>query len=83
MSSLDTLRSQAKKAVPKGHRLNAKGRKKFPIAILDSLGIDTIDKLHTEMMLIEQRKSRRSSAQRRAIVHVFFNVELLNQVRKE
>lgn len=83
MNELNILRSQAKKAVPKNHRLNAKGRDKYPIAVLDSLGIDTLEKIQAEMMLIEQKQSRRSSAQRRAIVRVFFNVELLKQMREK
>ena len=81
MNDLKTLRLQANRSTPKGKRLNAKGRAKFPITILDSLGIDSIEKLHAEMMLIEQKQSRRSSAQRRAIVRVFFNVELLNKYK--
>lgn len=83
MSELNTLRHQAIKANPNRKRLNAKGRAKFPITILDSLGIDTEEKLHAEMMLIEQKQSRRSSAHRRAIVRVFFSVEMMKKYKKE
>lgn len=55
-----------------GSRFNAKGRDRFPFAMLDYLGIDTYEKLDAEMDQVVLRTTQRSSGQREAIKKAWF-----------
>ena len=73
------LEKQANKHQSVNRRFNAKGRNTFPIAICTNLGIIDYEDLKKEMNTIQEKKSRRSSSQRRAIVRVYLTIEILKK----
>lgn len=64
-----------KAVLPAGKKFNSKGKKVLPFARLDSMGIKNYTRLHAEYKLVNKKLSKRSSAEREAIVKAFEQIK--------
>ena len=64
-----------------GEKFNAKGRERFPFAMIEHIGINTYEELDSAMDLVATKKSNYSSGQRDAIqrAYVMCNIDFITK----